>query len=455
MYYFVYRHIFRYKFFLLTLASALIFSTCYGDKSLLSFPDRPNVIIIIIDTLRADKMGCYGFPRDTSPELDHMAEKGVQFLHVIAQCSWTRPSIGSMITGIYPRTLGIYKEEGERLDNRFYTMAEMFKSNGYTTIGVTANPNINTAFGFYQGFDHYVDSNRIFPFMQPLPGKQMTTKGTMMSSQEVFETAFKLVKSSSKPPYYVQLNIMELHELGAPVRKEFEGFFRGEKNWRYLQALRQISYDISTFVKQITALPELGNTLFLITSDHGQGLDDHPGIWGAETHGFVLYESQLWVPIIMYHTRSTLGKLIRKVVRNMDLFPTVADILGMEIPDQIDGISLKPLIDSQDASVDLPDYFIAETYFKKVKKISVYSTKWKYFENRDNFWTNLNPRELQKMGVKERGKLTDQIEKQPEIAKKLGGYLEAWEKRHPMAKPTVFEMSEEEIENLRLLGYIE
>jgi hypothetical protein len=139
----------------------------------------------------------------------------------------------------------------------------------------------------------------------------------------------------------------------------------------------------------------------------------------------------------------------------MDLFLTVADILGMGIPNQVYGISLKPLIENQDASVDLPDYFLAETYFKKVKKISVYSTKWKYSENRDNFWTNMNPRELQKMKVKERGKLTDQIEKQPEIAKKLGGYLEDWEKKQVMVKPTTFEMSKEVIEQLRVLGYIE
>jgi arylsulfatase A-like enzyme len=358
-----------------------------------------------------------------------------------------------MITGIYPRTLGIYKEKGEGLDDRFYSMAEMFKSNGYTTIGVTANPSINSVFGFHQGFDHYVDSNRIFPHM-PLKGKKQTRKGSMMSSQEVFETTIKLVKSSSRPPYYVQLNIMEMHELGAPVRKEFKRFFTGEKNRRYLQALRQVSYDISTFVKQLTALPEFGNTLFLITSDHGQGLDDHPGIEGGPSHGFLLYESQLRVPLIMYHTRNSLGKLVKKPVRNMDLFPTVADILGMEIPNQIDGISLKPLIGNQDTSVDLPDYFIAETYFGKVKKLSVYSTNWKYFENRDN-WPNLNPRELQKMGVKERGKFTDQIEQKPELAKKLGAYLEDWEKKHVKVKPTVFEMSKEVIEQLRSLGYIE
>ena len=70
----------------------------------------PNIVLIIIDTLRADKLGCYGCPQDTSPELDGLAKKGVMFRRVIAQCSWTRPSIGSMLTSLYPRTLGLYSE---------------------------------------------------------------------------------------------------------------------------------------------------------------------------------------------------------------------------------------------------------------------------------------------------------------------------------------------------------
>jgi arylsulfatase A-like enzyme len=117
--------------------------------------EPPNVVLIIIDTLRQDKLSAYGFPEETSPEIDRMAEQGVRFDRVIAQSSWTRPSIGSMLTSQYPRTLGIYKEMDEVLPDDFVTIAEALKEAGYTTIGATANANINTSFNFQQGFDHY------------------------------------------------------------------------------------------------------------------------------------------------------------------------------------------------------------------------------------------------------------------------------------------------------------
>lgn len=125
----------------------------------------PNVVLIIIDTLRQDKLSAYGFPEETSPEIDRMAEQGVRFNRVIAQSSWTRPSIGSMLTSQYPRTLGIYKETGEVLPDDFVTIAEALREAGYTTIGATANANINTSFNFQQGFDHYVDSTVLLRWM--------------------------------------------------------------------------------------------------------------------------------------------------------------------------------------------------------------------------------------------------------------------------------------------------
>ncbi len=104
---------------------------------------KTHVIFLIIDTVRADKMGAYGFDKPASPELDRFVTEGVGFSRAIAQCSWTRPSIESMLTGVYPRTLGLYEEENQRLGDNFQTLAELFKKNGYTTLGVTANPNIN------------------------------------------------------------------------------------------------------------------------------------------------------------------------------------------------------------------------------------------------------------------------------------------------------------------------
>src|SRR5262249_312911 len=112
---------------------------------------RPNVVVILIDTLRADKLGSYGSPAGASPDLDALAAGGVRFADVIAQSSWTRPSIGSILTSRYPRSLGIEKEQWDIMPDDVETAAKIFHRAGYYTIGATANPNLYKVFNFQGG----------------------------------------------------------------------------------------------------------------------------------------------------------------------------------------------------------------------------------------------------------------------------------------------------------------
>ena len=418
---------------------------------------RPSVVYIIIDTLRADKLGAYGFGKETSPEIDALAAKGVRFDRVISQCSWTRPSIGGMVTGIHPRRLGLYKERAERLPENAVCLSERFHEAGYTTVGVTANPNINSVFGFDQGFDRYADSNRVWPWMKRDEEQQRARRGNLMPANDVFETALELAREAGPPPYYLQLNIMEMHTYGARVREEYADHFGDVKNARYLNALRQVSADIGAFVERLGKTPGFEHTLLALTSDHGEGLDDHPGIPGAAYHGNVLYESQLHVPWILYDSAGALpaGRVVKRPVRNLEIAPTLADIVGLAPLEPAHGISLLPLLDDPEAEVALPENFVAETYFRKNDKIGVYSTSWKYFEHRDD-WRGLNPRELQKKGGEERGAETDELPEHPDIAGELDRHLTAWESLYPKIPPTTdIDISPEETEQLKALGYID
>jgi arylsulfatase A-like enzyme len=148
-----------------------------------------------------------------SPELDAYGRNGVRFDRVIVQSTWTRPSIGSMLTSLHPRTLGLYREKEEILADHFVTLPEVLKQHGYWTAGMMANPNINSYFNFDQGFDYYVDSNVVFPSMpgyrkQMVPGRRVAlprARAMLLKLQDA-------IRKRMCPPCYLQVNLMEVHE---------------------------------------------------------------------------------------------------------------------------------------------------------------------------------------------------------------------------------------------------
>ncbi len=429
----------------------------------------PNVVLIIMDTLRADVMGCYGYPEDTSPELDGMAEQGVLFTTCISQCSWTRPSIGSMLTSLYPRTLGVYKEWNEILADRFITMPEILQDSGFKTIGLTANPNINSTFNFHTGFDSYFDSNVVFPWMKPDEGGFTVASHRLPSAREMFSKVLELAAEAGGRPHYIQVNAMEMHEYtktgeGALVRPEFAKMFRGVRNRRYLQALRQLSSDIGEFVETLAAMPGWDDTLFVFTSDHGEGLDDHPDVRYAGSHGWALYESQVMVPLIMYNPNGSMPvRTVTERVRLLDLMPTVLDYLEIPVPAEAVGLSLLPIVRGETAGVALPELFVTETQFRLNDKTAVYSNRWKYIENRDIEYITeregaqgVDPVELQAVGEKENGPKTDKIKGHAAEAQRLRTFLDQWEETYSKAEPTPRKtpISAAELNQLKGIGYL-
>lgn len=417
----------------------------------------PNVVLIIIDTLRQDKVGAYGFPMATSPELDLMAHEGVRFDRVIAQSSWTRPSTGAMLTSLYPRTLGIYNEKGQILPDRVVTLAEALKQAGYTTLGATANANINSSFNFHQGFDHYLDST----VLPALGGDERhgSRPSKAESARQVFDSLIAQVKKSDDPPYYLQANVMEVHEQwDERVNLEkYEPLFDRAPARRYLAAIRLVSEEISRFVDALKALPGFERTLFVVVSDHGEGLSDHHPVSHSATHGFLLYESQVLVPLIFYATDDSLprGKVVEGPCRLLDLMPTLLDYLGIEAPTGIAGKSMMPAIDG-DESPELPPRFVTETYLRSAEAIGVYGSGWEYIEHRKPH-PGTDSYELQATEGYERGSKTNQIDARPEIAASMRAFLEQWERRHPRSEPTRLKapLSALEEQQLRELGYIE
>jgi arylsulfatase A-like enzyme len=350
-------------------------------------------------------------------------------------------------------------------------------------VGVTANPNINGVFGFEQGFDLYVDSRVVWSWMRPEPGQLTRNRATALPDArtilgDMLEHARARAEAPDRKPTYMQITLMDVHEGWRLVRPEFRKDDRGRVGvpGGYWDAVRQVSHDIGAFVEALGALPGWGNTLFVITSDHGQGLDDHPEVERSWGHGRLLYGSQVDVPVILYHPapadsgpwsrlvsaltgrrRGLAPRTVETPVRLLDVAPTILDLVGVAPPAGAEGRSLRRLVaDGRDPAVDLPGYFVSETHYQGVNKIAVHTPAWTYIENRDG-QQGLNPRELQPRGIRENGKLTDRIDDEPEVAGELAAFLADWEGRHPERPATQpsGEVSLEELEQLEALGYIE
>jgi arylsulfatase A-like enzyme len=455
----------------------------------LLFPGKstPNIVLIIIDTLRSDKLGCYGFKENLSPEIDQMAAQGVLFENTIAQCSWTRPSIASMLTSLYPRATGVVKEKPDILHDRYLTLAEVLKANGFRTIGITANPTINSAFNFHQGFDTYIDSWVIWPWMKPKRSKKSVSKGIHMpGSDEIFNKLLQHIEQAqeeNKPgPFYIQVTLMDVHTPFDNLREEYKHLYENlplerpnrfypTDKLRYIisgtyGAIRQVSHDLEKFVKKLRSIPGWDNTLFIITSDHGQGLDDHPDVKHSIKHGSILYKSHVKVPLIFYHPvgegqkdYALKPKRVRQPVRLLDLMPTILEYAEIPVPENLHGKSFLQVLQKENGTLELPEFFVVETSWRKIRKIAVYTDEWEYIEHRDEWGDEygVNKRELQPRGIKENGQLTDKIFEEKDTAAKLKKYLRLWEKQFRRVKRSFpkKKIPKKELNQLKSLGYLD
>ena len=440
------------------LASALIAGLGLGTWHYWRTRHLPaNIVLIIIDLLRADKVGAYGAQPDISPELDQLAKRGVLCKEAFAVSSWTRPSMGAMLTSRYPRSLGIEQEQWDILPDDVITVAEILKAHGYVTIGVTANPNINSIFNFHQGFDRYRDSKSLFNWMyaENSPDKKPY-------QQERAETLLPgaLAQAQQAPPeqpLFMMINVMDVHQYYSNPRPTIDPDLQSRPFPNYLQSVRYTSTMVKNFIDAFVKLPGRANTLFIITSDHGEGLGDHPAVLYAGGHRFVLYESNLRVPLILFNPADPLLEAhpIAQRVTLLDLAPTIVEYAGAAPLSSFEGQSILRHLKTDRSEAEPPVLVFSETKWGGVNKVGVYGAEWKYFENRDD-WPGTDPQELQHFGYFENGKATNQLAAHPEAAALLAQALIAWEQMHPARARTqpMVNPTPADIEKLRSLGYV-
>lgn len=421
----------------------------------------PSVLLLMIDTLRADKLGTYGFPAATSPEIDALAKSGAVFENVISQASWTRSSIGSILTSRYPREIGILREKWDRLSEAEETLAETLKSNGYYTIGLTANPQLNRSFGFDQGFDRYIDSTVVFRWMKPEPGKAVVQEDVPPpNAKEMLARALEEIRTANSRPIYLQLLLMDVHAHHRITENQISPDLSKYADAAYLQSIRDTSKHIGPFISSLRKI--LGEDLLIIlTSDHGEGLSDHPDVRNSTRHGNLLYTSQINVPLII--TGGSKGSIkpgrVKSLVQSLDIFPTILDTLHIPLTPKLQGTSRAAALSNPNYAFTNNALAYSETHWRKgVEKIAVTDGKWLFIDNRDA-WKGVNEHELQTFRGAQNGVKTDSASKNQALTSQLNDQLRAWRSRvpgksskqekHENAKP-----SPAEIEQLKSLGYL-
>jgi choline-sulfatase len=290
-----------------------------------------NVVLLTLDTLRADHLGAYGSTTVRTPHLDNLASRGVVFEQAMTSAPLTLPAHSSMFTGHFPPRHGVRDNGGFFLAPEQVTMAEVLSGQGFTTGATVGAFVLDSKWGLDQGFATYQDDFDLTNV------KAMSLASVKRPGNEVVDLALKWMESVADQRFFSWLHLYDPHapyESPEPYRSDYKGHpYRGAVAFTDAQVGR-----VMAFLKDRGIADR---TIVVVAGDHGEGLGEH----GEETHGFFIYESAMRVPLIVAAPFSnTAGRRVARPVRTVDILPTVLDLLQIPSPDTIAGVSLAPLL---------------------------------------------------------------------------------------------------------------
>jgi arylsulfatase A-like enzyme/cytochrome c-type biogenesis protein CcmH/NrfG len=310
--------------------------------------ERPNVLLLTIDTLRADRVGCYGQASASTPVLDTLAARGVRFETAIVHVPLTGPSHASILTGLGPLGHGFRENAGFVLPGQVRSGVEDFREAGYGTAAFVSAFPLDRRFGFDRGFDVYDDH-------LPKGNDPRRTPYVERFADATTDAALRWLEApadSAGRPFFLWVHYYDPH---APY--EPPGDFAAR--FRTAPYDGEVAFADQQLGRLLRALEERGllaRTLVLAMSDHGEGLGDH----GEGTHGLFVYDSTLKVPLIVAGPGVAAARVAPTVARGIDVLPTLLDYAGLPLRSGIEGRSLRPAIEGREMD-DAPVY--AETLY--------------------------------------------------------------------------------------------
>lgn len=462
-------------------------------------PRRPDVVMIVVDTLRADRLSCYGYDRPTSPRIDGFAQEGAVFLDTTSQWPWTLPSMVSIFQGRY---ITNYRD---RLTEEHPSLPELFLDAGYRTVGIVANCSVDEGQGFTRGFERF----DISPCWRNENGKAQYIRDIGEIEGLVPELTGDFLADENRQPLFLYIHAYEPHspyrghaqydevlpidqtlgvqpegwreeaiaKAGPKNRKgnaSWEGAFEAIDNQRgfYDQEIRWFDTGLGRIVDSLKEAGLSEDAVFALASDHGEGLWEHitndtpealstygPAEFFYQLHGGNGYEPVMATPMLVWGTRVPSGQEVQAPVENVDLFPTLLDLCDIPLPGDLHGRSLVPLLEGSP-----PEDWREFVFCYGSHNLSV--------RHAESSWKLVLPHGLRSEATGRKPELfrlsddpyerNDLSAENPEIVAWLVAEAGAWMDRHPTVSSMKGRMSElnkqgrdQLAEKLRALGYTE
>ncbi|MHC4616156.1 MAG: sulfatase [Planctomycetota bacterium] len=365
--------------------------------------NKPNIILIVVDALRADHLSCYGYDRLTSPNLDRFAEECLLFKSAFSASPSTVGSIPSILTGLYPSFHGTGVDGNVfTLRREISTLPQLLREDGYTTVGFNTNPYMASKHGYSRGYTSYFD---------------LFVSKPKLRAEEANRQVAAWLENDGRRPFFMWIHYLDTHGPYFPREPYFSEYSNSNKDDRLIPLRNEpvemyaklckepglsdfqqrqlvidcydseIRYFDGEFERLLSLLRRhclLDNTILFVTSDHGEEFWEH-GVWG---HPMNLYDINIHVPLLIrYPPFAAKRKTIFKQVRNIDIFPTVLDILSIEPGHYPSGVSLRPYMENESSAPEVAVIseggglkgISVDFYIDRVRAIR--TPQWKYIKN--------------------------------------------------------------------------
>jgi arylsulfatase A-like enzyme/Flp pilus assembly protein TadD len=396
-------------------------------------PSSLNLVVVTLDTLRADRLGCYGFRRVATPHIDAVAENGVVFEQATATQPMTLPSHASIFTGLIPPHHGVRDNGGFFVEEGAVTLAERLQEGGWATGAFVGAWVLDGRWGLDQGFDHYSDHFDLSKY-------KVVNLGTVQKpGDEVMDLALEWLETRRDRRFFAWIHLYDPHtpyEPPSPFAERYPG----------QPYLGEIAYTDQVVGRLVAWLQESGTwdrTVLVLVGDHGESLGEH----GEATHTFFVYDATQHVPLIVRTPWGDRGRSAAQV-STVDIVPTVLDLLGLPAQDGLDGRSLAPLV--LDPRSERPGLAYSETYFPR------FHYGWQHLRSvRDGAWKLIDAPRPELYDVRgDPGETTNVYDEHREIAEGLRERLGEMAGDGSQAAPDNETLDPETLERLAALGYL-